>query len=134
MRAQEQARAFVPGDADQQLGIVGIDDVGAKNAVVGGFLAQLVSFAGKHPDERVEPEERSRDTREEELDPVEPRNVRKLVRNDGLRFVGSFDRTAVEQNYRSHQAPADGRSELVAGEKRGSVLEAHSALGAGKGT
>ena len=56
VRAEQQAGAFVAGDADQQLGIIGIDDVGGEHAVVGRFLAQLVRFAGEHPDQRIEPE------------------------------------------------------------------------------
>ena len=57
VRAEQQARAFVPGDADEQLGIIGVRDIGGQHGVVGGFLAQLVGFAGEQPDERVEPEQ-----------------------------------------------------------------------------
>ena len=56
MRAEQQARAFVPRHADKQLSIVGIGDIGRKHCVVGRFLAQLVRFAGEHPDQGIEPE------------------------------------------------------------------------------
>ena len=90
MRSEQQARAFVPRDADQQLGIIGVDDVGCKDAVVGRFLAQLVRFAGKQPDQRIEPEQGGRDAREQQLDPVHPGDVGKLVGDDRFGFVATL--------------------------------------------
>ena len=133
MRAEQQPGAFMTGDADQQLRIIGIDDVGCEHGVVGGFLAQLMGFAGQDPDQGVEPEQGRRDPGEQQLDPVEPGDVRKLVGDDRFGFAGGFDRFAVEQDHRTHQPPADGRGKLVAGEQGGAVLEPHAALGAGKG-
>ena len=59
----------------------------ASTRVVGRFLAQLVRFAGEHPDERVEPEEGRRDPGEQQLDPVEPGDVRQLMGDDRLGFA-----------------------------------------------
>lgn len=134
MGAKEKPGTFVPGYANEQLGIIGVDNVGAKHAVISSLLAKLMSFAGQYPDERVEPEERGRDTRQEKLDPVEPRDVRKLVRNDCFGLVCSFDGTAVEKDDGPHQPPADGRGKLVARKKGSSMLEPHAPLRPGKGT
>jgi hypothetical protein len=61
MRADQQPAALVAGNANQQLGIIRVLDIRAEHRVVGGFLAQLVSFASKHPHQRIEPEQSDRD-------------------------------------------------------------------------
>ena len=61
-----------------------------------------------------------------------PRDVRQLVGDDRFGFAGRLDRAAVEQDHRAHQAPADRRSEVVAGEQGGAMLEAHPPLRAGE--
>ena len=133
MRAKQQARAFVAGDPDQQLGVIGIGDIRREHRVVGGFLAQLVRFAGQQPDQRVEPEQGGGDAGQQQLDPVHAGDVGELVGDDRLGFARRFDRAGVEQDDRAHQAPADRRGELVAGEQGGAVLEPHAPLGAGEG-
>ena len=109
MSAEQQTRALVPGDADEQLRIIGVHDIGGQHGVVGGFLPQLVGFAGEQPYERVEPEHRRRDAGEQQLDPVHASDVGKLVRNNRFRFAGSFDGAIVEQDHWAHQSPADRR-------------------------
>ena len=89
MRAEQQARAFVPGNADQQLGVIGIGDISREHGVVGRFLAQLVGFAGEQPDQRIEPEQCGRHARQQQLDPVHPRDVGQLVGDDRFGFVRS---------------------------------------------
>ena len=54
--------------------------------------------------------------------------MRQLVRDDRFGFASGLDGARVEQNDRAHQPPADRRRELVAGEQRGAVLEAHPPL------
>ncbi len=123
----------MPRYADQQLGIVRIGDVRREHGVVRRFLAQLVRFAGEHPHQRVEPEERGRDPGQQQFGPVHARNVRKLMSDDRLCLAGRFDGLRAEQDDRTHQSPADRRGELVAGEQSGTMLETHAALRTGEG-
>ena len=132
MRTEQQAGALVPRHSDQQLGIIGVGDVGGEHGVVGGFLAQLVRLSRQQPDQRIEPEQGRRDSGEQQLGPVHARDVRQLVGDDRLGFARGFDRARVEQDDGAHQAPADRRRQLVAREQSGAVLEAHSPLRPGQ--
>ena len=132
MRAEQHAAAFVARDPDQQLGVIGIGDVGAEHGVIGGFLAQLVRFAGQRPGERIEPEDGGGDAGEHQLGPVEPGDVRQFVGDDRLGLVRRAERFVVEQDHRAHQAPADRRAEFRARQQGGAALEAHAALGMGE--
>ena len=132
MSAEQEARTFVPGNADQQLCVVGVDDVGGENAVVGGFLAQLVRLASEHPHQRVEPEQGGGDPGEQQLDPVHAGNVGKLVGDYRFGFARRFHRATVEKDDRADQTPTDRRSKFVAGEQCGAMLETHAPLRAGE--
>jgi hypothetical protein len=54
--------------------------------------------------------------------------VRELVRDDRLGLASGFHRARIQQDHRPHQTPADRGSQIVAGEQRGAVLEAHAPL------
>ena len=97
----------MPGDADQKLCIIGVGDVGSEDRVVGCFLAQLVSFASEYPYQRVEPEKRRRNARQEQLHPVHAGDVRELMGDDRLGFARRLNRTGIENDHWPHQAPAD---------------------------
>ena len=62
MRAEQQARAFVPRDTDQQLSVIRVGNVRGQDAVVGRLLTKLVGLARQQPDQRIEPEQGSRNS------------------------------------------------------------------------
>ena len=63
-----------------------------EHGVVGRFLAQLVRFAGQQPDQRIEPEHRDGDARQQQLGPVEPGDVGQLVGDDRLGLAARLER------------------------------------------
>ena len=84
MRAEQEAGAFVPGNAHQKLRIIGIDNIGGEDAIVGGFFTKLVRFAS-----------------EQQLDPIHAGDVGELVRDNRFGFRASFNGAAVEQDHRA---------------------------------
>ena len=74
----------MPSDADQELRIVGIADVGREHGIVGRFLAQLMRFASKQPHQRIEPEQGGRHPRQQQLRPIDSRHVGELMGDDRL--------------------------------------------------
>ena len=87
MCAEQQSRALVAGNADQQLSIIGVGDVGREHCVIGRFLTQLVRLAGELPNKRIEPEKRSGNPRQQQLHPVHARDMGELMGDDRFGFA-----------------------------------------------